>query len=96
MEENASLFTSDTATPCNFNITEDTPDLEINSKCKSNSKILSGIHSQSKHKYKNAFGNSNIQYHNFGNGDAFTFKVNTTLYYNKNCKIPTDVYMIPL
>ena len=26
MEENASLFTSDTATPCNFHITEDTPD----------------------------------------------------------------------
>ena len=43
-EENALLFTSDTAIPCNFNITEDTPDLEINSKCKSNSKILSGIY----------------------------------------------------
>ena len=65
MEENASLFTSDTATPCNYNITEDTPDLEINSECKSNSK---------KHKYRNAFGNSNIQYHNFDNGDALTFR----------------------
>ena len=31
MEENASLFISDTTTPCNFNITEDTPNLEINS-----------------------------------------------------------------
>ena len=40
MEENASLFRSDTATPCDFNITEDTPDLEINYECKSNSKIL--------------------------------------------------------
>ena len=48
MEENALLFTSDTATPCDFNITEDTPDLEINSKCKSNSKILLGIHLQIK------------------------------------------------
>ena len=48
MEENASLFTSDTTTPCNFNITEDTLDLDINSQCKSNSKILSGINSQSK------------------------------------------------
>ena len=74
MEENASLFTSDTPTPCNFNITEDTPDLEINSECKSNSKILLGIHLQSKHKYRNAFGNSNIQYHDFDNGDALTFK----------------------
>ena len=74
MEENASLFTSDTTIPCDFNITEDTLDLEINSKCKSNSKILSGIHLQSKHEYRNAFGNSNIQYHDFDNGDALTFK----------------------
>ena len=74
MEENASLFTSDTATPCNFNITEDTLDLEINSECKSNSKTLLGIHLQSKHKHRNTFGNSNIQYHDFDNGDALTFK----------------------
>ena len=33
-----------------------------------------GIHLQSKHKYRNVFGNSNIQYHDFNNGDAFTFK----------------------
>ena len=58
MEENASLFTSDTTTPCNFNITEDTLDLEINSKCKLDSKTLSGIHSQSKPKYRNTFGDS--------------------------------------
>ena len=74
MEEIASLFTSDTATPCNFSITEDTPDLEINSACKSNCKILLGIHLQNKHKYRNAFGNFDIQYHNFDNGDALTFK----------------------
>ena len=33
-----------------------------------------GIHSQSKHKYRNIFGDSNIQYHDFDNGDALTFK----------------------
>ena len=33
-----------------------------------------GIHSQSKHKYRNVFGDSNIQYHAFNNGDALTFK----------------------
>ena len=33
-----------------------------------------GIHSQSKHKYRNIFDNSNIQYHDFDNGDALTFK----------------------
>ena len=33
-----------------------------------------GIHLQSKHKYRNVFGDSNIQYHDFNNGDAHTFK----------------------
>ena len=33
-----------------------------------------GIHSQSKHKYRNIFGDSNIQYHDFNNGDALTIK----------------------
>ena len=32
-----------------------------------------GIHCQSKHKYRNVFGDSNIQYHDFDNGDALTF-----------------------
>ena len=40
------------------------------------SKIISpkGIHSQSKHKYRNAFGDFNIQYNDFKNGEALTFK----------------------
>ena len=40
------------------------------------SQIISpmGIHSQSKHKYRNVFGDSNIQYHDFNNSDALTFK----------------------
>ena len=33
-----------------------------------------GIHSPCKHKYQNVFGNSNIQYDDFDNGDALTFK----------------------
>ena len=32
-----------------------------------------GIHSKSKHKYRNVFGNANIQYHDFDNGDALIF-----------------------
>ena len=32
------------------------------------------IHLQSKHKYRNILGDSNIQYHNYNNGDALTFK----------------------
>ena len=33
-----------------------------------------GIHSQSKHKYRNVFGDLKLQYHDFSNGDALTFK----------------------
>ena len=74
MEEDASLFTSDTATPCDYNITKNVQNLDTISE--EISKIISpmGIHSQSKHKYRNVFGNSNIQYHDFNNGDALTFK----------------------
>ena len=31
------------------------------------------IHSKSKHTYHNVFGNTNIQYHSFDNGDTLTF-----------------------
>ena len=69
MEENASLFTSDTTTPCDFNITMDAPYLDHTLQDKSKPKIPSAIHLQSKHKYRNTFGDSNIQYHDFDNGD---------------------------
>ena len=74
MEENASIFTSDTTTPCDYNITKGVQN--SNTILDGKSKIISstGIHSQSKHKYRNVFGNSNIQYHDFNNGDALTFK----------------------
>ena len=71
-EEDASLFTSDTATPCDYNITNGVPNSDTILENKS--KIISpmGIHSQSKHKYRNIFGDSNIQYHNFKIGVALT------------------------
>ena len=74
MEEDTSIFTSDTSTPCDYNITKDVQNSDTILKGKS--KIVSpmGIHLQSKHKYRNVFGNSNIQYHDFNNGDALTFK----------------------
>ena len=51
MEEDASLFTSDTATPCDYNITNGVQNSDTISEDKS--KIISpmGIHLQSKHKY---------------------------------------------
>ena len=73
-EVDASLFTTDTATICDYNITDNV--LNSDTILESKSKITQpmGIHSQSKHKYRNVFGNSNIQYHDFNNGYALTFK----------------------
>ena len=74
LEENTSLFADDIATPCDFNIinqyfvTENTNDTDILCAPKQ-----SGIHSQCKHTYRNTFGESNIQYHNFDNQDSLTF-----------------------
>ena len=73
MAEDASLLTSNT-TPCDFNITKVVQNSNTISKGKSQFTTLIGIHSQSKHKYRNIFGDSNIQYHDFNNGDALTFK----------------------
>ena len=47
-----------------------------------------GIHSQSKHKYRNVFGNSNIQYHDFDNGDALTFKDKYTVLLQQELQNP--------
>ena len=74
MEQNTSLFTDDATTPCDFNITnqnsvtENTNDTSIPHTLKQ-----SGIHAQSKHTYRNTFGESNIQYHDFDNQDLLTF-----------------------
>ena len=74
MEEDALLFTSNTATSCDYNITNSVQNSDTISEEKSQIISPMGIHSQSKHKYRNVFGDSNIQYHDFNNGDAFTFK----------------------
>ena len=74
MEKNASSFTDDTTTPCDFNITnqnsvtENTNDTNIPHAPKQ-----FGIHTQNKHICRNTFGKSNIQYHNFDNQDSLTF-----------------------
>ena len=74
MEEDASLFTSNTNISCDYNITNNVQNSDniLDGK----SKIISpmGIHSQSKHKYRNVFGDSNIQYHDFNKGGALTFR----------------------
>ena len=70
LEENMSLFTDDTAIPCDLNITnqhsvvDNVNDTNIPCALKQ-----TGIHSQCKHIYRNTFGKSNIQYHDFDNQD---------------------------
>ena len=72
-EVDASLFTTDTTTPCDYNISVDMQNLNNPHENKSNTIPSRGIHSKSKHTYRNVFGNANIQYHDFDNGDALTF-----------------------
>ena len=73
IKETASLFTSNSAAPCDFNITNQNSDTDnTNDTNISNVPKQFGIHSQSKHKYRNIFGKSNIQYHDFDNKDALT------------------------
>ena len=70
----ASLFITNTTTPCDYNITEGVLNSDTISESKSKITQPMGIHLQSKHKYRNVFGDLNIQYHDFNNGDALTFK----------------------
>ena len=65
----ASLFNTDTTMSCDYNISIDMSNLNN----KTNTVQLMGIHSKSKHKYRDIFGDSNIQYHDLNNGDALTF-----------------------
>ena len=73
-EEDASLFTTDTTVPCDYNITDGVPNSDTILENKSKITPPMGIHSQSKHKYRNVFGLLNIQYHDFNDDDTFTFK----------------------
>ena len=64
----------DTTTPCDYNISTDILNSDKLQENKINTTQPMGIYSQSKHKYRNVFSDSNIQYHDFDNGDALTFK----------------------
>ena len=74
IEENTSSFADDTATPCDFNIIDQHSDTE-NANDTNTYYVPKhpSIHSQRKHAYRNTFGESNIQYHDFDNQDSLTF-----------------------
>ena len=70
----ASLFTSGTSTLCEFNIVPDITETETQKPTEEVPQNNTGIHFHSKHKYRNTFGDVHVQYHDFDNGDAFTYK----------------------
>ena len=70
----ASLFTTDTATHCTFNIIPSGLETEFSNDVHRHSNYSTSIHFYSKHKYRDTFGNAHIQDHNFDNGDAFIHK----------------------
>ena len=74
IEENASSFADDAGTLCDFSIVDHNSDTEnINDTHTHFVPKHPGIHSQRKHAYRNTFGDSHIQYHNFDNQDSLTF-----------------------
>ena len=93
IEGNASSFADDADTLCDFSIayhnsdTENTNDTHMHFTPK-----YPGIHSQRKHAYRNTFGDSHIQYHDFDNQDTLTF-TNTQHYYNKNYRTHIGICM---
>ena len=104
LEENASLFADDTVTPCDFSITNQHSVTEnVNDTNTACAPKQSGIHSQHKHIYRNTFGESNIQYHNFDSQDSLTFTDKYTAllqqelqnpYWNLHDPITTKSYQI--
>ena len=71
IEESMSLFADDTATPCDFNIIDQYSDTEnANDTNMHYVPKQPSIHSHRKHTYRNTFGESNIQYHDFDNQDS--------------------------
>ena len=104
IEENASSFADDTATLGDFNITDQHSATEnANDTNTCHMPIQPGIHSQQKHAYRNTFGESNIQYHDFDNQDSLTFSDKYTAllqqesqnpYWNLHDPIMTKSYQI--
>ena len=73
-EVDASLFTSDTSTQCPLNIIPTNFEAESDKLTEETPQNKTGIHFHSKHKYHDTLGDAHVQYHNFYNGDAFTYK----------------------
>ena len=74
IQENTLSFTDDADTFCDFSIVDHNSDTEnTNDTYTHFVPKHPGIHSQRTHAYRNTFGDSHIQYHNFNNQDSLTF-----------------------
>ena len=73
-EVDTSLFTSYTSTQCAFIIVPNIAEMETEKSMEELPENNTGIHFHSKHKYRDTFGDAHIQYHDFDNGDALTYK----------------------
>ena len=87
-EVDASLFTMDTTTPCGYDISVDASNLNSSHENKLNTIPSIEIHFKSKHTYQNVFGDANIQYHDFYNGDALTFTEKYTVLLQQELQYP--------
>ena len=74
IEEKTSSFVDDADTFCDFSIVDHNSDTENTNHTHMHFMPKHpSIHSQRKHAYRNTFGNSHIQYHNFDNQDSLIF-----------------------
>ena len=104
IEENASSFADDADTLCDFSVVDHNSDTENTNDTHTHfTPKHPGIHSQRKHAYRNTFGDSHIQYHDFDNQDSLTFTDKYTAllqqelqnpYWNLHNPIMTKSYQI--
>ena len=75
IEGNVSSFADDADTFCDFSVVDHNSDTEKTNDTHTHFMPKHpGIHSQRKHAYRNTFGDSHIQYHDFDNQDSLIFR----------------------
>ena len=103
-EESTLSFTDDTDTHCNYNISAHNSDIpNIDDTYKSFTPKHPAAHLQQKHAYRDTFGDTHIQYHEFDNKDLLTVRDKYTAllqqelqnpYWNLHDPITTKSYQI--
>ena len=94
-EVDASLFTTDTTTSCDYNISIDTSNSNNSNENKSNTILSRGIHFKSKHKYRDVLAILTFNIMTLIMVMHSLSETNIQHYYNKNYKTLTGAYMTP-